>query len=274
VSEVLGANAFPCLRPGACDSSVACFWRLNQDWKDRFHRPEEILSVLDDENWNGIGIRIETKTLRRFRSKVHSAKVSQTPNAVRSGIGQPEWHPEDGCRPAHLNLLVSGRHSYQPRPACCRGRPTHAHKIGWIMKHPTRFTITFLMGRQRAVRVPIAIGLTSPSLVARSSSGKRASMSSISIALAAWLSRLSAVRRRHDGGEFGSILIFQKRLGARRFSSKATKIATKKTSSLRAQLRHGAVGDPRTAREFRVHETPYALCTVAKRSAEANRDRQ
>ena len=34
-------------------------------------------------------------------------------------------------------------------------------------------------------------------------------MSSISIALAAWLSTLSAARRRHDGGEFGSIMIFK-----------------------------------------------------------------
>jgi len=44
--------------------------------------------------------------------------------------------------------------------------------------------------------------------VARSRSLTLASRSSISIALAAWLKTLSAARRRQDGGELGSIMIF------------------------------------------------------------------
>jgi hypothetical protein len=44
--------------------------------------------------------------------------------------------------------------------------------------------------------------------VASSSAATRASMSSISIALAAWLKTLSAARRRQDGGELASTMIF------------------------------------------------------------------
>ena len=116
------------------------FWRINQDWTERFHRPEDGPD------------RAERRELEWYWNK----DVEKIP--FESPLGEGKAHPEGLSGQAFDNLsgipkTDVGR-APQPharavllssRQAWCCGRSTDAQREVGFMKHRTRFTVTFLM---------------------------------------------------------------------------------------------------------------------------------
>src|SRR5258708_7096452 len=114
--------------------------------------------------------------------------------------------------------------------------PFHVRRPGWLSRHDRNMTLSREVVRERvkptvaeehwlaAVRQrlqPLHPGQQGhlhrrepPVVVAASSAATRASISSISMALAAWLNIASAARTRTDAGVAGSIIVFNKVVAA------------------------------------------------------------
>jgi hypothetical protein len=120
------------------------FWRINQDWKERFdwrkHGPDRAEQRKMKRHWNSDRNKdVEKIPFESPLSEGKSHPGGLPGQALDNLSGTPEIDVVRAPQPHARAVLLSARQAW------CRGRFTDAQREVGFMKHRTRFTVTFLM---------------------------------------------------------------------------------------------------------------------------------